>query len=262
MNIVRDVGAIAGLAAFLGVAVLAILYFVQGRDVRRLREWAGGAPERDADVVAASSEIAAERAAELERIDQQRKRKEDLRDAEVRAANLRETRRERREAGLPELTRTERFRERIGGSPDGGSSIARYILAAIVFLAVAGGVTFGALQLLGDDEPGNRPGGAQALNPGRVEVAALNGTAVPDLASRFGDEIEKGGFQVGRVTNTDTSFEASVVMFKPGFRPEAARVANDLSIERIRPMTADIRSSAVGADVAVVIGENDSSGPS
>ena len=36
----------SGLAAFLGLAVLALLYFSQARDVRRLREWAGRAPER------------------------------------------------------------------------------------------------------------------------------------------------------------------------------------------------------------------------
>ena len=38
MDLLRDVGAVAGLAAFLGLAVLALLYFAQARDVRRLRE--------------------------------------------------------------------------------------------------------------------------------------------------------------------------------------------------------------------------------
>ena len=38
MEAIKEVGAFAGLAAFLGLAVLALLYFVQARDVRRLRE--------------------------------------------------------------------------------------------------------------------------------------------------------------------------------------------------------------------------------
>ncbi len=38
MELLRDLGAYAGLAAFLGLAVLALLYFAQARDVRRLRE--------------------------------------------------------------------------------------------------------------------------------------------------------------------------------------------------------------------------------
>src|SRR3982751_837044 len=39
-------GAYAGLAAFFGLAVLTILYFAQARELKRLREWAGRAPER------------------------------------------------------------------------------------------------------------------------------------------------------------------------------------------------------------------------
>ncbi|MBA2420407.1 MAG: hypothetical protein H0V57_04685, partial [Thermoleophilaceae bacterium] len=46
MEILQEIGAYAGLAAVLGLAVLSALYFSQARDVRRLREWAGRAPER------------------------------------------------------------------------------------------------------------------------------------------------------------------------------------------------------------------------
>src|SRR5262245_45059410 len=43
---VEKYGAYAGIAAFLGLAVLSLLYFAQAREVKRLREWAGRAPER------------------------------------------------------------------------------------------------------------------------------------------------------------------------------------------------------------------------
>src|SRR3954464_5716804 len=42
-------GALAGLAAIPGLAVLALLYFGQAREVKRLSEWAGRAPERAAE---------------------------------------------------------------------------------------------------------------------------------------------------------------------------------------------------------------------
>ena len=42
-------GAIAAFAALLGVAILSLLVFSQGRELKRLREWAGRAPERAAD---------------------------------------------------------------------------------------------------------------------------------------------------------------------------------------------------------------------
>jgi LytR cell envelope-related transcriptional attenuator len=44
--IVQEIGAVAGFAAVVGLAVLSPLYFSQARDVKRLREWAGRAPER------------------------------------------------------------------------------------------------------------------------------------------------------------------------------------------------------------------------
>ena len=43
----------AGFAAIVGLGVLSLLYFAQAREVKRLREWAGRAPERDADLAAA-----------------------------------------------------------------------------------------------------------------------------------------------------------------------------------------------------------------
>ena len=46
MDVIQEVGSYAGFAAVVGLAVLAALYFSQARDVRRLREWAGRAPER------------------------------------------------------------------------------------------------------------------------------------------------------------------------------------------------------------------------
>src|SRR3954466_14151117 len=49
MHLIQEIGSYAGLAAILGLAVLSALYFSQARDVRRLREWAGRAPERAAE---------------------------------------------------------------------------------------------------------------------------------------------------------------------------------------------------------------------
>src|SRR4051794_41648163 len=45
-DLVEKGGAYAGLAAFFGLAVLAVLHFANARELKRLREWAGRAPER------------------------------------------------------------------------------------------------------------------------------------------------------------------------------------------------------------------------
>ena len=59
-DILVNVGAIAGVAAIVGIAVLAMLYFSQARDVRRLREWAGREPERAAEVELRAQQIASQ----------------------------------------------------------------------------------------------------------------------------------------------------------------------------------------------------------
>ena len=58
---VEKYGAYVALAAFLGLAVLTVLYFAQARELKRLRDWAGRAPERaqelEARVVAQADEL-------------------------------------------------------------------------------------------------------------------------------------------------------------------------------------------------------------
>ena len=49
---VEKFGAYVGLAAFIGLAVLSLLYFAQARELKRLRDWAGRAPERAAELQA------------------------------------------------------------------------------------------------------------------------------------------------------------------------------------------------------------------
>src|SRR5690606_14371061 len=46
MDFLERIGPILGIVAFLGCSLLAFLLIIQAREVRRLREWAGRAPER------------------------------------------------------------------------------------------------------------------------------------------------------------------------------------------------------------------------
>jgi len=261
LELIKEIGSYAGLVAFLGLALLALLSFAQGRDIRRLREWAGSAPERDAERKDSTSAAAAERAEEMRKL-------EEARDAERRAAELREHRRERREAGLPELTRSERLRERFSrDGEDSGSGLRarlgdpRYLVGLFVILVlVAGGVAYAVSQ--GGDGGSGAKGGKQvshSLKPSEIEVTVLNGTAVEGLAGTYGDMVERRGYQLGAVTNSRSSFAESVVMFQQGEARAAHRVADSLEISRVQSMTSEIASLAAGAPVAVVIGEDNAS---
>jgi hypothetical protein len=254
VELIKEIGAFAGLAAFLGLALLAMLAFSQARDIRRLREWAGSAPERDGERKDATSVMAAKRAEELRAL-------EESRTAEHEAVGHREERRKRREAGLPELTRRERLRE---GLSSLGARIAepRYLVAIFVaVLIIAGGAVYLVTQS-SDSADGKSGGGkttAAALKPGEIEVTVLNGTAVPGLAATYGDKVERKGFQLGAVTNSATSFTNSAVMYRRGHAPEARRVASVLGISDVRLMSSDIASVSGSAPVAVIVGEDNAS---
>jgi hypothetical protein len=45
---VERVGAYAGIASFFGIALLAVLYFAQARELKRLRDWAAAGSRRRA----------------------------------------------------------------------------------------------------------------------------------------------------------------------------------------------------------------------
>jgi LytR cell envelope-related transcriptional attenuator len=63
-NSVTEVGAIAAFAALLGIAILSLLVFSQAREIKRLREWAGRAPERAAEM---EQRVSADAAARVQR---------------------------------------------------------------------------------------------------------------------------------------------------------------------------------------------------
>lgn len=250
LKVIEQIGAFAGLAAFIGLAVLALLSFTQGRDLRRLREWAGSAPERDAERKEATSAVAAQRAEELRQL-------EEARTAEHEAVSKREERRRRRDEGLPEIPRGERVREGFSRFGERFSHPLWLVAAFVVTVVVVGGVAYTLLN--SSDEGANGKRGKQAaaqVKPSEIEVTVLNGTSTVGLAATFGDKVESKGFQLGAVTNSSSSFEDSVVMFKRGHKPEARKVAKQLSISDLELMSGEIEAVAAGANVAVIVGED------
>jgi hypothetical protein len=250
IHVIEQIGAFAGLAAFLGLAVLALLTFAHGRDIRRLRDWAGSAPEREAGRKESTSAIAAQRAEELRALDQ-------ARTAEHDAVESREIRRQRREEGLPELTTGERVRD---GFSSFGERLGQPLVLVAIFVVcvlVAAGVIYAVTSGGDEGAKGNETtASAKMLKPAEIEVAVLNGTSVPGLAATYGAKVQEKGFKKGPVTNSSSTFEKSVVMFKPGHEPEAKLVGKRVSIPKMQPINGEIEGVAGKAPVAVVVGED------
>jgi hypothetical protein len=244
MDMIEQIGALLGLAAFLGLAVLVLLYFQQARDVRRLREWAGRAPER-AEAAAEEAIAAATKEAGLE-------------PEEDGAAGKEATLRERLAA---RLRLPANLRERLPAIP-----YLAIIAVGVVLVAVGVGVATGGFGLLGDEQA---DGGKREvpLPPGKVEVAVLNGTAapgttgVPGLADEVAREVKSDGFKVGAVGDVEGAAD-TFAMYQPGNEAPARQVADELSKElsgiKLQQMTGEVRAVAEDADVAIVIGLNNS----
>lgn len=242
MELIERIGAFLGLAAFVGLGVLSLLYFIQGREVKRLREWAGRAPERAA---AAASEAEAALTGQKE--------------AEPAGPTRRERLRERWAALTDRLPRG--LGDRL---PAPGYLLA---IAAVIVLAGVGFATQG-FGLLEDDEPDKR-GGKGQVQPEQVEVAVLNGTGtvpgeagIPGLAAKVGDEVKRVGYRLGPVTDAGVPFAETLVMYDDGQEQEAEQVAKDMSKQlgdtSVQKMSGDIKDLSGDAGVAVVIGQDDS----
>lgn len=247
MDLIERIGPFLGIAAFLGFALLVLLYFQQARDVRRLREWAGKAPER----ALAATEARGEEPPELEH-------------GRLMGSLISFGTRLHEGFTATWAWFGARFR-----AIDRHSPVDLRVIVVILALGgiVAAGATTDGFGFLADEREtaGGRDEPRRAPPPGRTTVSVLNGTAasgvaVPGLASEIAEFVEDDGYRLDEVTDTDTSFLETVAMFAPGERRAARRLARDLDDElegiEVQPMTAEVSDLAGGADVALVLGQD------
>jgi hypothetical protein len=130
------------------------------------------------------------------------------------------------------------------------------VLSAVAAAAVLLGLVaiFGSEQLLEGDGGSGRGPKPGAIEPGDVEVAVLNGTSVPGLAAKVGDDVKVNGFRLGTVTNSRDQFDQTVVMYGPGQQRAGRKVAHDLGVKPLQPIDRQTERTAGDADVVVIAG--------
>jgi hypothetical protein len=93
------------------------------------------------------------------------------------------------------------------------------------------------------------------LARGETSVIVLNGNGVSGAAHDAASQVEARGYAIGHVGNANRSdFTRSVVMYRPGHRGEALRLARDLRIRIVGPLDGMKTRELLGAHVAVVVG--------
>lgn len=261
MELVERVGAYVGMAAFLGLAVLALLYFSQARDVRRLRDWAGRAPERTLEQVEQTGQ-----AAEVERATEVAPATPAATAATAAAHSLPPT--PLSQVSAPKKRKPLRERVRNIHIPQ-----LRYIGMAVLGVLVLAGAAYGAIQLTDDDgapapdarnrdEPRternrDRQSGGN-VDPSEVTVAVLNGTTVVGLAAQVWEEVRAGGaFKQGTIGNAARVDQtSSVVLYRDGEARAARTVANRLGIDKTAAVDSVNEEIAGSFDVIVLVGSD------
>lgn len=239
---IETVGPYAGLLAMVGLIVVTVLLFSQARDLRRLREWAGGAPERDAEIREVSEIVAEERSQELKVLAEREERRLQ-REGYARAG----------------------FWDRLGRP---GRIMA--VIAAV--LVVGAGAAYAGTTLLGDDDSGTTAsngkggggGGGGGLRPADIRADVLNGTGGTEvgLAAEYAAALEQAGFKVGATGDAPSTFEESVVMYTQGNEAAARKVARAIDVADTGLITNEVADLTSGSMVTAVIGVNHSELPS
>jgi hypothetical protein len=305
-EIPEKIGVYAGIAAFIGIALVFPLYYTQARDIRRLRTWMLLTPE-----IGAAEREAAEAARLTEAVAEAPPAPAPAAEPSAAPAPPAPPPAPPPEPDAPPpapdaappvtpppapassatpppgvtpvpgstpprpLTPAERIAldrpatARITGerpvvtAPQQNGGLRRFIrrpsergLAGIVagVLILSIGVVFVVLQA-GEEGSDDRRARAPKVIPSEVEVAVLNGTATPDLAAKVGDDVVAGDFELGTITNSETPYDRTTVMFEPGSETEAEAVAQELGVQaNVVAMDADTRALVDGAQVAVIAG--------
>ena len=126
-----------------------------------------------------------------------------------------------------------------------GKSVAHRVQGAA--LAKAAGV-----------QPVTKPGspGKPRLARGSTDVLVLNGGGVTGAAGIAADSLRARGYQVTSVGNAakQSSATRTLVMYRPGYRAEAARLAHDVHTKIVAPLDGMRPSGLMGAQIVLVVG--------
>ena len=108
-------------------------------------------------------------------------------------------------------------------------------------------------------QPAPPPAARAAPKLARTEtsVLVLNGNGIAGAAASAGQLVRRKGYVVAEVGNAArTDYRRTVVMYRPGYQPEAARFARDLHVKIVSPLDGLRRKDLMGAHVAMVLGAN------
>jgi hypothetical protein len=263
-ELINRTGSVVAIPAALAVFLLLPLYISQRRDLARLRAWMEREPAHPAADLRASEARLDRAEAEVERlgVGSGETAATVVQPAPVAMPSASRSAAARVTSERPALARITMERAALEPHPRWRRFAERAtrprILAAIAAVAALVGVAaiVGSQQILRDGGAGGERG--QAFDRSAVTVSVLNGTEFGGLAGKVQSDIAANGYQVDTVGGTESGFERTVVMHRPGARRGARVVARDLGVRRADVQRMDRTTARLGgnAEVVVIVGED------
>ena len=124
--------------------------------------------------------------------------------------------------------------------------------------SVAHRVQGAALARAAGVQPVTKPGpaGKPRLMRSNTDVLVLNGGGVTGAAGLAADALRARGYQITTVGNAkkQSSAARTLVMYRPGYRAEAARLARDVHTTIVAPLDGMRPAALMGAQIVLVVG--------
>jgi hypothetical protein len=98
------------------------------------------------------------------------------------------------------------------------------------------------------------PAKKPTLPRNETSVMVLNGNGRAGAAAAAADRVQARGYMLGDVGNAPGITPRSLIMFRPGYEPEARRLARDLRVRIVRPLDGMQPRQLLGSHLVLIIG--------
>jgi hypothetical protein len=89
----------------------------------------------------------------------------------------------------------------------------------------------------------------------KVTVLVLNGNGRQGAAATAASRVSRKGYRIGLVANAPShDYATSLVMYRPGFKGEANRLARDLGVKVVSPLDGVRPAQLHGAQAVLILG--------
>jgi hypothetical protein len=92
------------------------------------------------------------------------------------------------------------------------------------------------------------------LERNELSVMVLNGNGVAGAAHAAADKVRARDYLIGNVGNAEATSPRSIVMYRPGYAAEGARLARDLRVRVVRPLDGMNPAQLMGSHLVLILG--------